>query len=369
MRKVKVNFKIKKTNPIKNKKLKKEQVSIYDGLKKYLRVVNYLSAAQLYLKDNFLLEDKLKVEHIKNRLLGHWGGATGVNFILANLNFYLKQHQKSNPKLRDVIFLLGPGHAFPGLQANLFMERTLSYYFNNQDKNISNIFDFEISYDREGLENLILHFGSPNGFPTHASPDTPGAILEGGELGYSISNASGAILDNKDLIAVTMVGDGEAETASLATSWHLSKFIDPRVNGVVLPILNLNSYKISGPTIFARMNDKELKDFFIGHDYEPLIIDAMSDTKVYANRYNHDQSRDEVYVETQKVLDYAFKKIIKMKRSGETKGLPVIILKSDKGWTGPKYFDRVKIEGNSVSHQVPLEDCKTDPKALIELEK
>lgn len=373
MKKVKAVSKkviIKNKVKVKNKvKAKSTVVSKYDGLKKYLRIVNYISAAQLYLKDNFLLERELRVSDIKNRLLGHWGGATGVAFILANLNFYLKEHQKANPKLRDIIFLLGPGHAFPGLQANLFMEKTLSYYFNSRNREIQNIFDFNISYDREGLANLILHFGSPKGFPTHASPDTPGAILEGGELGYSISNASGAVLDNKDLIAITMIGDGEAETASLATSWHISKFIDSRSNGVVLPILNLNSYKISGPTIFARMTDQELKDFFIGHDYEPYIIDAMSDTKILANRHNYNQDRDEVYIETQKVLEMTFQKILKMKKTGETKGLPIIILKSDKGWTGPKHYNGVKIENNSASHQVPLENCKTDTKELALLEK
>lgn len=348
-----------------NKKTKVD----YSGIKKYLRIVNYLAATQMYLKDNFLLEKELTKEHIKNRLLGHWGGATGVNFLLAHLNLYLKNNQKSNPKLRDVIFLLGPGHAYPGLQANLFMERTLSEYFTKGNKNIPNIFDFEISYDKEGLGNLIKHFGAPYGFPTHASPDTPGAILEGGELGYSISNASGAIMDNKDLIAVTMIGDGEAETASLATSWHASKFINSKDNGVVLPVLNLNSYKISGPTIFARMSDQELNNFFEGHGYEPYILDADGDTKILKNKDNHDQEKDQVHILMQEILDKTFNKILAMKKSGETKGLPVIILKSDKGWTGPKSFRKEKIEGNSASHQVPFPNCANDKEELIALEK
>ena len=343
-----------------NKVANKSSNQDFSALKKYLRVVNYIAAAQLYLKDNFFLERELRSEDIKTRLLGHWGGATGVNFLLSHLNFYLKENQKSNPKLRDIIFLLGPGHAFPALQANLFMEKTLSYYFNNENKNIKNIYDFNLSYDKEGLTHLIKNFGSPAGFPTHASPVTPGAILEGGELGYSISNASGAVMDNKDLIAVTMVGDGEAETASLATSWHSSKFINSKDNGVVLPVLNLNGYKISGPTIFGRMSDEDLIHLFTGLGYEPHILDARSDTNIYANKDNHDLEKDNVHILMQEVLDKSFKKIFEMKKTGETKGLPMIILKSDKGWTGPKNFRGVKIEGNCESHQVPFPNAKTD---------
>lgn len=361
-----------KNTTTKNIKNKNIQISKYDGLKKYLRVTNYLSAAQLYLKDNFFLERELSHDDIKNRLLGHWGGATGVNFVLANLNFYLKENQKKNTKLRDVIFLLGPGHAFPALQANLFLEKTLTYYFgdksNIQNKDIKNIYDFNISYDKTGIQNMIKNFGAPNGFPTHASPVTPGAILEGGELGYSISNASGAVLDNKDLIAVTIVGDGEAETASLATSWHASKFINSKDNGVVLPILNLNGYKISGPTIFGRMSDEELKSFFVGLGYEPHILDARSNTNIFKDRYNHDQEKDDVYEKMQDIFDKSFKKIFELKKTGKVKGLPIIILKSDKGWTGPKVFNKVKIEGNCESHQVPFPNAKKDKEELKALE-
>ncbi|MBP9766083.1 MAG: phosphoketolase family protein [Candidatus Pacebacteria bacterium] len=349
----------KKKTSLKNKIIKKSNQD-FSALKKYLRVVNFIAAAQLYLKDNFFLERELRSEDIKTRLLGHWGGATGVNFLLSHLNFYLKENQKTNPKLRDIIFLLGPGHAFPALQANLFLEKTLSFYFDNQDKNIKNIYDFNLSYNKEGLTHLIKNFGSPAGFPTHASPVTPGAILEGGELGYSISNASGAVMDNKDLIAVTMVGDGEAETASLATSWHSSKFINSKDNGVVLPVLNLNGYKISGPTIFGRMTDEDLTHFFLGLGYEPHILDARSDTNIYANKDNYDIEKDNVHILMQDILDKSFKKIIEMKKTGEVKGLPMIILKSDKGWTGPKTFKGVKIEGNFESHQVPFPNAKVN---------
>ena len=351
------------------KKNKLENKKDFSPIKKYLRLVNYISAAQLYLQDNFFLERELRKEDIKNRLLGHWGGATGVNFILAHLNFYLKQNQKNNPKLRDIMFVLGPGHAFPALQANLFLEKTLSYYFDGSNKYLKNIYDFDLSYDKSGLENLIKNFGTPAGFPTHASPVTPGAILEGGELGYSISNASGAVMDNKDLIAVTVVGDGEAETASLATSWHSSKFINSKENGVVLPILNLNGYKISGPTIFGRMSDEELINLFKGLGYEPHIVDATSDTNIFANKDNHNIEKDNVHILMQDILDKSFNKILEMKKTGETKGLPMIILKSDKGWTGPKIFRKTKIEGNCEAHQVPFADCKSDKEELKALEE
>ena len=198
---------------------------------------------------------------------------------------------------------------------------------------------------------------------------TPGAILEGGELGYSISNATGAVMDNKDLSAVTMIGDGEAETASLATSWHSSKFINSKDNGVVLPVLNLNGYKISGPTIFGRMTDVELIHLFTGLGYEPHILDARSDTNVFANKDNHDMEKDNVHILMQNILDKSFKKIIEMKKTGEVKGLPMIILKSDKGWTGPKNFKGTKIEGNCESHQVPFPKAKTDLDERKALEK
>ncbi|MEI6352336.1 MAG: phosphoketolase family protein [Candidatus Nomurabacteria bacterium] len=359
---------------IKKSIIKKTQQSIekkldLSSLKKYLRLVNYISAAQLYLNDNFFLERELRSEDIKNRLLGHWGGATGVNFLLSHLNFYLKQNQTKNHKLRDIMFVLGPGHAFPALQANLFLEKSLSNYFDSTNKYIKNIYDFDLSYDKEGLSNLIKNFGSPLGFPTHASPVTPGAILEGGELGYSISNASGAVMDNKDLIAVTMIGDGEAETASLATSWHASKFINSKDNGVVLPVLNLNGYKISGPTIFGRMSDEELTNLFKGLGYDPYILDARSDTNIFANKDNHDLEKDNVHILMQNILDKSFNKIFEMKKTGETKGLPMIILKSDKGWSGPKTFKKIKIEGNCESHQVPFPNCKTDKDELKALEE
>ena len=342
--------------------------SKWDGIKKYLRVVNYLAAAQLYLKDNFFLERPLNSEDIKNRLLGHWGGATGVNFFLTHLNFYLKENQNKNSKLRDILFLLGPGHDFPALQANLFMEKTLSEYF-SKNKIYKNIYDFEINYDKKGLEKMIKYFGVPDGFPTHASPVTPGAILEGGELGYSVSNASGAVLDNKDLIAVCMIGDGEFETASLATSFHASKFINSKDNGVVLPVINLNGYKISGPTILGRMEDKDLINLFSGLGYEVFILDARSNTNILENKNNYYQDKDEVHIEMQRILDKVFKKILEMKKKGETKGLPIILLKSDKGWTGPKNFHKIKIEGNCESHQVPFPNAKKNQEELENLEK
>jgi len=233
------------------------------------------------------------------------------------------------------MFVLGPGHAYPALAANLFMERIMTEFFgddkNSKRKFAKNIYDFRLTYDKAGLSNLIKYFGTPVGFPTHASPVTPGAILEGGELGYSVSNASGAVMDNPDLIAVTVIGDGEFETASLATSLHSNKFINSKSNGVVLPIININGYKISGPTILGRMNDQDLISLFTGYGYEPMILDARSDTNVLKFKDNYDLEKDNVHILMQEILKKSFDKILKMKENGEVRGLPIILLKSDKG--------------------------------------
>jgi len=364
--------------------------SKFSALKKYLRVVNYISAAQLYLQDNFFLERELQSSDIKSRLLGHWGGVPGVNFIYANLNFYLKSQQDNlhkknleennldrNQKIPNLLFMLGPGHAYPALAANLFLEKTLTDFFGdnkyNTKKFSKNIYDFQISYDRKGLGNLIKHFGTRDGFPTHASPVTPGVILEGGELGYSMTNAAGSVLDHADLITVCVIGDGEFETGTLATSMHVQKFINSKSNGVVLPIINLNGYKISGPTILGRMSDKDLISLFTGYGYEPQIIDATSETKILKNKNNYDLQKDAVYILMQKVLAKSFSKISELKKSGAVSGLPLIILKSDKGWTGPKHIlkdgQNIKVEGNCESHQVPFINAKENPSERKELEK
>ena len=355
----------------------KKNISKYSSVKKYLRVINYLSAVQLYLLDNFFLERELGFGDIKHRLLGHWGGVTGVNFIYAHLNFYLKENQKTESRLKDVMFMLGPGHAFPALQANLFLEKTLSDFFGDdkkQQKRIpKNILDFKVGYNKQGLENLIKYFGTSEGFPTHASPITPGAILEGGELGYSIANANGSVLDNPDLVTICVIGDGEFETASLATGLHANKFVNSKTNGVVLPIINLNGYKISGPTILGRMADEDLKKLFEGYGYTPYILDARSETGEIKNKDNYDLEKDNVHILMQQILENSFQKIFELKKTGEVKDLPIILLKSDKGWTGPKYIKEngknIKVEGNFYSHQVPFSNAKNNYSELKELEK
>ena len=229
-------------------------MSDIEAIKKYVRAANYISAAQIYLRSNFLLEDKLSPDDIKPRLLGHWGTCPGINFLYANLNYLIKKHAI------DMMFVLGPGHGFPALQANLFMEGTLQKFYPSATANL------------HGLGYLMSNFSWPYGFPSHSNPGAPGVILEGGELGYSLSTSYGAVFDNPNLIVTCFVGDGEAETGPTATAWHLNKFVDPTTNGTVLPVLHLNGYKISGPTIFGRMSNRELKSLFYGYGYEPVIV-------------------------------------------------------------------------------------------------
>ncbi len=307
-----------------------------ESIKKYVRAANYLSAIQIFLGDNFLLKRKLKFDDIKPRLLGHWGTAPGINFIYANLNYLIKKHAT------EILFVLGPGHGFAALQANLFMEGTLKNYYP------------EATHDEKGVGYLSKNFSWPYGFPSHSNPGAPGVILEGGELGYALSTAYGAALDNPGLIVACVIGDGEAETGPTAAAWHINKFIDPRTNGVVLPILHLNGYKISGPTVFGRMTNKELKALFYGYGYEPFVVEG---NKVY-----------EKMVETLEKCHQNIRDIQEKTKTGEafdeTPRLPMIILKTPKGWTGIKKLHGIKIEGNYASHQVVAVNAKTDAQEL-----
>lgn len=314
-----------------------------EKIKKFVRATNYLSVGQIYLQDNFLLKDKIKFTDIKSRLLGHWGTCPGINFVYACLNNLIIKTEA------EMIFILGPGHGFPAIQSNVFLEGTLGKYYK------------EAQLDKEGIAYITKNFSWPYGFPSHSSPMTPGVILEGGELGYSLSTAYGAVLDNPDLIATCLIGDGEAETASLATSWHLSKFVDPAKNGAVLPILHLNGYKISGPTIFGRMKNKDIVALFKGYGYEPIIVEGDD---------------DKVYKKMVVALDTAYSKIRKIQKEARKNPIrklddyfkfPMIVLKTPKGWTGPKFLKGFKIEGNgdkiegnSLSHQVVGKEAKTD---------
>lgn len=306
-------------------------------LGKYLRYVNYISAAQLYLKDNFLLRGALKPAHIKDRILGHWGTVPGLNFIYAHLNYLICKHKPS------MMFIAGPGHGAPAIIANLFAEKTLSEYYP------------ELQCNEKGTGKLIKMFSWPGGFPSHTNPGTPGAILEGGELGYCLSTAYGAVLDNPDLIVACVVGDGEAETGPLATSWHSNKFLNPAQSGAVLPILHVNGYKITSPTIYASMSDGELKNLFKGFGYEPKIVDDTHPEKGH------------VHEKMMRALDWAYYRIrdIQKKARAEKEPIlkpkwPMIIFRSLKGWTGIKKADGGRIEGTYHSHGIPIGDPKTN---------
>ncbi|MCA9366272.1 phosphoketolase family protein, partial [Candidatus Kaiserbacteria bacterium] len=313
------------------------------ALSKYIRAADYIAAIQIYLRGNYLLEKDLKPADIKSRLLGHWGTCPGINFTYAHLNRAIIEHDL------NMMFLLGPGHGFPAVQANLFIEGTLSKYYE------------EIPRSTAGLETMTKEFSWPYGFPSHSNPEAPGVILEGGELGYSLSTAYGAVLDNPDLIAACLVGDGEAETGPTATAWHLNKLLDPEHNGAVLPILHLNGYKISGPTFFGRMSDEELTHLFKGYGYEPHIVDAYV--------------ADDVHQQMIDTLDAAIESIRftqQAARSGKTVERPcwpMIILRTPKGWHSIKEIKGKRIEDNHYSHQVIADGAAHDEEELRLLEE
>lgn len=304
---------------------------------RYQRAANYLSVAQIFLQNNFLLERPLAAEDIKPRLLGHWGSCPGVNMAYSHVSYMAKKYGQ------EAMFVLGPGHAFPALQANLFLEGTLGEFYPQATQNFS------------GISYLCRQFSWPYGFPSHSNPATPGVILEGGELGYSLSTSYGAALDNPNLIVACLVGDGEAETGPTAGSWHINKIVDPRTNGTVLPILHLNGYKISAPTVFGRMNDDELKALFWGYGYEPRIV-----------------SGDNLDEQMTDAMDWAHELIWSIKKSSSVvtaPRMPMIIMRTLKGFSGVKELNGEKIEGNCLSHQVVLTEAKTDPEQLRLLEQ
>lgn len=311
-----------------------------EKIRKYIRAANYLTVTQIYLQDNYFLERPLQASDIKPKLFGHWGTCPGINFVYGHANYLMKKHQQS------AIFVLGPGHGMPGLQANLFLEGTLGKYYP------------DATLDEKGIGYISKMFAWPHGFSSHCSPETPGLILEGGELGYSLSSAYGAVLDNPDLLAVCLIGDGEAETGALAASWHINKLIDPAVNGAVLPILHLNGLKISGPTIFGRMSDEELQKLFEGYGYEVFFADTD----------------DEKMMETMEKCYQKIKEIQKgAKEAKETEGTkiprwPMIILKTQKGWTTVRELRGQRIEGTINSHQVVMPNVKNDNEELNALE-
>ncbi len=307
----------------------------------FLRAANYISAIQIYLKDNFLLEEPLRPEHIKERLLGHWGTCPGINFVYAHMNRAIIAHDI------DMMFVLGPGHGFPAIQANLFLEGSLSTYYP------------EIARNRDGVNYMAKQFSWPYGFPSHSNPGAPGVILEGGELGYSLSTSYGAILDNPDLVVACLVGDGEAETGPTATAWHLHKLINPATNGAVLPILHLNGYKISGPTILGRMSDEDLTSLFHGYGYEPHFVDAYTESDV------HERMITVVDTAIGRIRD-----IQKKAREGDESlaRFPMIIFRSPKGWGSVHEMHGKRLEDNCLSHQVILDGARIDGEELSALE-
>ena len=294
----------------------------------YFRASNYLAVGQLYLLDNVLLKEELKLEHIKKKLVGHWGTVPGQNFIYTHLNRVINKYNL------NMIYVSGPGHGGNAMVAQTYLEGSYSKIYPN------------ITENEEGMKKLFKQFSFPGGISSHVAPETPGSINEGGELGYSLAHSFGAVLDNKDLIVACVVGDGEAETGPLATSWHSNKFINPETDGAVLPILHLNGYKISNPTIFGRMSNDELMDYFSGCGYEPIIVEGKDTLKMH-----------EVMAKT---LDECIEKIIGIQnkaKTGKSKKViwPMIILKTPKGWTGPKSCEGKRIEGSFRAHQIPLQ--------------
>jgi len=309
----------------------------------YWRAANYLSVGQIYLLDNPLLREPLRLEHIKPRLLGHWGTTPGLNFIYAHLNRII------NARDLCMIYIAGPGHGGPGLVANTYLEGTYSEVYPN------------VSQDVEGMKHLFRQFSFPGGIPSHVAPETPGSIHEGGELGYSLSHAFGAAFDNPDLVVACVIGDGEAETGALATAWHSNKFLNPVHDGAVLPILHLNGYKIAGPTIFARMPAAELEALLTGYGYQPFFVEGAEPLAM------HQQMAA--------ILDRAMDDIEEIQRlarsgaSGERPHWPMIVLRSPKGWTGPQEVDGKKTEGFWRSHQVPFAELAERPEHVALLEQ
>jgi xylulose-5-phosphate/fructose-6-phosphate phosphoketolase len=308
----------------------------------YWRAANYLAVGQIYLLKNPLLREPLKLEHIKPRLLGHWGTTPGLNFIYLHFNRLIKKLDL------NVIYITGPGHGGPGLVANTFLEGTYSEFYPH------------ISQTEEGLRNLFKQFSFPGGIPSHVAPETPGSIHEGGELGYSIVHAFGAAFDNPDLLVCCVVGDGESETGPLAGSWHSNKFLNPSRDGAVLPILHLNGYKIANPTILGRLNDAQLTQLFTGYGYKPYFVEGREPETMHQLMAH---TLDAVVEEIHSIQNAA--------RAGKSTGLPewpMIVLRTPKGWTGPKIVDGKPVEDTWRAHQVPITDFASRPGHLKVLE-
>ena len=309
----------------------------------YWRAANYLSVGQIYLLDNPLLREPLTLEHVKPRLLGHWGTTPGLNFLYVHLNRAIRARDL------DMLYVTGPGHGGPALVANVWLEGTYSEVYS------------AITQDADGMRRLFKQFSFPGGIPSHVAPETPGSIHEGGELGYSLAHAFGAAFDNPDLVVACVVGDGEAETGPLATAWHSNKFLDPVTDGAVLPILHLNGYKIANPTVLARIPREELRSLLEGYGYAPHFVEGAQPEAMHQQMAT---TLDAVLDEIAAIQHAA--------RSGATRTRPrwpMIVLVTPKGWTGPKEVDGKPVEGSWRSHQVPFADPTSNPAHLALLEQ
>lgn len=309
----------------------------------YWRAANYLSVGQIYLMANPLLKEPLKLEHIKPRLLGHWGTTPGLNFIYVHMNRVIKKYDV------DSIFMAGPGHGGPAVVANVYLEGTYTEYYH------------EVTQDEEGMQKLFKQFSFPGGIPSHVAPETPGSIHEGGELGYVIAHSYGAAFDNPDLIVCCVIGDGEAESGPLAGSWHSNKFLNPVKDGAVLPILHLNGYKIANPTILARIPKEELEKLLIGYGHKPYFVEGCDPMEMHKKMA---ETLDTVIEEIREIQRKA-----RESNSSERPIWPMIVLTTPKGWTGPKEVDGKKVEGYWRSHQVPLSELAKKPEHLKMLEE
>ena len=320
--------------------MREDELALLDA---YWRAANYLSVGQIYLLDNPLLREPLLPEHIKPRLLGHWGSTPGLNLIYVHLNRIIRRRDL------NMIFITGPGHGAPAIIANAYLEGTYSELYPG------------VSRDEEGLRRLFRQFSFPGGIPSHTAAETPGSIHEGGELGYSLAHAFGAVLDNPDLIAACVIGDGEAETGALAASWHSNKFLNPADSGVVLPILHLNGYKIANPTVLARIPRSDLEALLRGYGYEPFFVEGDRPELVHG--------------EMAARLDQIFDRIADIQAKARSTGVngvprwPALVLRTPKGWTGPRMVDGLQIEGTFRSHQVPIPDVRKNPSHLRILEE
>ena len=316
------------------------ELSLVDA---YWRAANYLSVGQIYLLDNPLLTDPLRIEHIKPRLLGHWGTTPGLNFVYAHLNRVIRRDDL------DVVYVAGPGHGGPAMVANAWLEGTYGEVYPDAGQDLA------------GLKHLFRQFSFPGGVPSHVAPETPGSIHEGGELGYALVHAYGAAFDNPDLLVACVVGDGEAETGPLAASWHSTKFVDPARDGAVLPILHLNGYKIANPTVLARIPEEELTSLLEGYGHRPYFVSG--DDPAVMHRRMADVL-DEVVAEIRAIQSTA--------RAGgspvERPRWPMIVLRTPKGWTGPPVVDGQPVEGTFRAHQVPVPDARGDDEHRAVLE-